>query len=721
MKPFDQLKHHPIVEDLVNILSARTQNPDKAFFTMQVCFHLAKLASQMRAMVDAQGLGKLQCNFYGINTAPSGYGKGHSTKIIEEQVTHMFRDTFKNITLPAVAELNLESLANARAHFTKTNPAEELEAVKTEYRKIGKYIDSFDSGTAPALKQFRHGLLMTGIGSINFDCDEFASKLLGNTELLTTYLELYDGTVKAKLTKNTAESVRNEEIEGKTPTNMMLYGTPVALLDGSIIEQTFRAMLETGFGRRCFFGYSLIAPKTKKLTVQERLKMLTDKTSDKRLMTIAIDLEKLANPINHNFTIQVPDPVMEAIIEYQMHCEELMEGMKSNEVIHQAEARGRHFKTIRLAGVFAFLDSSPTLQMQHWEAAVKVAEISAQCFKDLMAQEPAHARLANYLAECKEPATAADLMEALPFFPKSSNQQRDILKLAVAWGHRHNTIIKKYIVDDIEFFQGEALQDTDLNQCMLSHSTDIAEGYIPETKVPFDKMSFITTRPNTHWCNHHFVNGQRRKTHAIKGFNLLVLDIDGTCPLEQAKNVLKDYTYHIYTTKRHRVSEDGKPAADRYRIVIPMSHTLKLTPEEYKIFMDNVLEFLPFETDEQTTQPNRKWLSNPNATTFDNDGKLFDVLPFIPKTKKNEERKQSLESVGSMDKLERYFYSKIEEGNRNNTLFKFGTALIDAGLQYDDLVQRIKAFNKKLPKPIPQEELVSTVLTSVERIFIQKG
>ncbi|AGK85677.1 hypothetical protein HYP07_gp046 [Vibrio phage JSF3] len=74
MKPVEQLKHHPTVETLVDILSARTQNPDKSFFTILVCYHLTKLASMMRAKVDAQGFGNLHCNFYGINTAPSGYG-----------------------------------------------------------------------------------------------------------------------------------------------------------------------------------------------------------------------------------------------------------------------------------------------------------------------------------------------------------------------------------------------------------------------------------------------------------------------------------------------------------------------------------------------------------------------------------------------------------------------------------------------------------------------
>jgi len=720
MKSIEQLKHHPVVEELVDILSARTQNPDKAFFTILTCYHLTKLASMMRTSIDAQGFGNLQCNFYGINTAPSGYGKGHSTKIIEEQVVHLFKSNFMDFTLPSIAEKTLTELAIKRATRNNTTDDEELEKVKAEYRKLGVYLTSFDSGTTPAIKQFRHGLLMSGIGSINFECDEMASNLINNTEVLTTYLELYDGVTKPKLTKNTAESTRNEEIEGKTPTNMMMYGTAALLLDGSVVENTFRNILTTGYARRSFFGYSNIEHKAKKLTAKERIKALTDTSTDAKLAKLSIKLEKLSDPVNYKFQVKVPDDVMEAIVDYQIHCEELIDGMKSTEVVQQTEAKGRHFKTIRLAGVFAFLDSNPYLTMENWEAAVKIAEISAVGFNNLLNQPPPHARLANFLAECPDPMTYADLMEELPCFPKTSGHQKDLIRLAIAHGHKHNIIIKRSFIDDIEFIQGESLQKTNIDECILSYSHDLGTGYRPEDKVKFSDLQMVTQHNGIHWCNHHFIEGRRKKTHVIKGFNLLVLDIDGTCPLEQAKSVLEKYTYHIYTTKSHQQVKDGNPAADRYRIVMPMSHKLKLSPEEYKEFMDNVLETLPFDTDEQTTQPNRKWLSH-IGEVHNNNGELFDVLPFIPKTKKNEERKTFIESNGSMDKLERHFFNTIGEGNRNNTLYKYGAALMDSGRGLDDLILKVKAFNDKLPKPIPLDELQSTVIQSVTQKYMQKG
>lgn len=715
MKPVEQMKHHPLLEQLVDILSARTQNPDKNFFSIMACYHLVKCASMMRTRVDAQGFGNLLVNFYGINAAPSGYGKGHSARIIEEQVTNLFKANFKDFTLPFVTEKSLTDLAYKRAIRTGKDEQETLSEVLTEYRKLGEFLFGFDSGTTPAVKQFRHKLLMSDIGSINFEVDEMGSNLLNNKEIVDVYLELYDGTVKPKLTKNTSESVRNEEIEGKTPTNMLMFGTPELLLDGGTTEKTFFDMLTTGYARRCFFGFSNIDNQVKTLTVAERLAMLTDRSTDKALQTMSNQLAKLSDPVNHNFQVSIPDAVMVSVLEYQIHCEELMESFKTSDTIRRAEARGRYFKTIKLAGAFAFLDLSPDMTIEHWEAAVKVAEMSANCFNQLLARDPAHARLAKYLAECVEPMTHAELIEELPYFPKTSASQKDLIKNAVAWGYKNNVIIKRSFVDDIEFIHGESLQLTDIDNLILSHSGDIANGYIPETKVPFDKLHVITAKPHWNWCSHRFVDGRRLTTHVIQGFNLIVLDIDGTATIDSARNVLQDYTYHMYTTKRH--SED----APRFRIVLPMSHTLKLSTDEYTEFMHNVLEYLPFETDDQTCQANRKWLSNDSGQVYTNQGKLFDVLPFIPKTKKNEERKKFIEDIGSMDKLERYFFSKAEEGSRNNILFKYGAALIDAGHELDAIKAMISSFNSKLPKPLSDVELASTVLSSITVRFCQRG
>lgn len=710
-----QLKHHPLVETLVDILSDRTQNPDKAFFTILVCYHLTKCASMMRASVDAKGLGKLPVNFYGINAAPSGYGKGYSTSIMEEQVLHRFNSNYMEMTMPHQVDIALADLAVKRANSKGTDDQEELESVKAEFKKLGAYLTSFDSGTVPAVKQFRHRLLMSKTGSINFEVDEMGSNLLNNKEMVDAYLELYDGVIKPKLTKNTADSVRNEEVVGKSPTNMMMFGTASMLLDGAQTEKTYMDMLLTGYARRCFFGYSVIEVVKRSLSVEERFKALTDTSHNTKLELIASKLGKLADPIHHNWVATVGDDVMRQILEYQVSCEEQLEHIRMSDEIRRAELRGRHHKTIKLAGVFAFLDISKDVTKEHWEAAVKVAEMSAKCFNEMLTRDPTHARLGKYLAEAGIPMTSADLIEELPYFPKSGPQQKDLLKHAIAWGYKNNVIIKRTFTDDIEFFQGDALKETDINAVRLSYSMHVAEGYQPQDKVPFHKIGNLTKLKDAHWCSHHFIDGIRRQSHVIKGVNLIVIDVDGTATLDEAKAVLQDYTYHIYTTKRHT------PQEHRFRIVLPMSHTLKLSADEYTEFMKGVLQFLPFRTDEQTSQANRKWLSNPDAEVFENEGKLFDVLPFIPKTKKAEEFQKFVSETGNMDGLERFFHKIAEEGNRNNTIARYAFALIDSGHDLDTATKKVQAFNKKLANPLPNEELENTVINSMTRKYYQQG
>lgn len=727
MKPIDQLQGHPLVETIVDTLCARNLNPDREFFTVHTCYYLSRIASMMRVNVDAKGLGKFFVNFYAINVAPSGFGKGVANSMLQDQVINRFMDVFLGDTQPTIANSALLDLAHKRCISKGTSEEEELEAVNTEYRKLGAYLPYFDSGTTPALKQFRHKLLMDGIGSINLEVDEVGNNLLDIKDVLATYLELYDGITKPKLIKNTAESIRNEEIIGKTPANMLLFGTPSMLLDGALTEKAFFDLLVTGYARRCFFGFSDKESDPRKLTIDQRMELLTNGHSDRELFNISSKLAKLADPINHKFTVHVPDSIIRSVLEYQDYCADQVDTFRSTDEIRKSEAKGRFFKTLKLAGVFAFVDGCPEMQESHWEAAVKVAEYSAVSFSHILSREPAHGRLAIYLSECREPATLAELMEELPFFPKTGSAQKDMIKHAIAWGYKNNLVIKRSYVDDIEFIHGEALEKTDLDRLRLSWVSTAfegaSEGFYPETEVPFDRLDQVVQMENGHWCTHHFVDGRRKKTHAIKGFNIIVLDIDGTLPLSSARVFFKDYTYMIHTTRHHQISKDGATPADRYRIILPTSHLLKFTPEEYCEFMDNIFESLPMIADSDTASKeiNRKWLANPNAIVETNEGVLFDVLPYIPKTKKNEERLNTIANNSSLDPLERYFLLNAKEGNRNNVLYKYGAALLDAGYNWSSIDEKINTFNKKLSKPITSKELESTVLNSLKHKFAQRG
>jgi hypothetical protein len=99
------------------------------------------------------------------------------------------------------------------------------------------------------------------------------------------------------------------------------------------------------------------------------------------------------------------------------------------------------------------------------------------------------------------------------------------------------------------------------------------------------------------------------------------------------------------------------------------------------------------------------------------EGSLFDVLPFIPRTSKNEAYKKDLKSIASLDNLERWFAQRIVEGNRNNQMIKFALALVDSGLDLITVQRQVHAFNRKLGAPMDEKRIENTIMVTVAKRF----
>jgi hypothetical protein len=173
-----------------------------------------------------------------------------------------------------------------------------------------------------------------------------------------------------------------------------------------------------------------------------------------------------------------------------------------------------------------------------------------------------------------------------------------------------------------------------------------------------------------------------------------------------------------YTTKRHQKDGHG----DRFRLILPINYRLELSSDEYKEFMNNIMEWLPFPTDEAANQRSKKWESFAGGQYHYNlDGEILDALPFIPKTSKNDQHQAEMKKIGSMDNLERWFAQRIATGNRNNNLLKYAMALVDSGLDLLQVQQAVFAFNAKLSNGLTEDEIRSTILVSVSKQFGKKA
>lgn len=706
---FETFQHNPLLEKMVDILCNKTQNLDRNFYRTQCAFFLAKVAASMRVKIKTMDRGMIPVNIYTLNLASSGYGKGHSVNIIENSFLKAFKSRFLSEVFPVIAERTMYKHAVDAALQNGTDENEELTKLQKEFARTGEYPFTFDSGTSPAVKQLRHKLLLAGSGAINLQIDEIGSNLMSNVEVLNLFLELYDqGIVKQKLVKNTADNSRGKDIDGKTPTNMLLFGTPNKLFDGSLTEREFFSFLETGYARRCFFGWGLKKGSAYDEMSPEAIYQQMISPSDTKLERQILNLFKsLADPGKFDYTIVLDTDEAVELIRYRKHCETLARELPDHKEILKAEMSHRYFKVLKLAGAYAFVEDSSKIKMDHLHQAIKLAEQSGNDFVKMLNREPTYAKLARYIAETDTELTHADLCAQLPFYKSGASARKEQLDLAIAWGYKNNIIIKKSYAGEIEFIKGETLKETDLDHMLVSYSDNFAFNYRTDD-CKFDELHKLTQLQGYHWCTHGFQNGHRQEKNVNTHFNMVAVDIDGGSPLSSCHDLLKEFKFMTYTTKRHDES------SHRYRLIIPIKYHLELDDDEFKEFMNSFMLWLPLKVDEQANQRARKWQTH-NGKFHLNDGTILDPLRFIPKTSKNSEFQNSMIELSSLSSLERWFAGKMATGNRNNHMIRFALTLADSGQRLGDIERHVLNFNKKLSNPLPETELRETVLRSVAR------
>ena len=713
MIPIEEMEYHPTSEKLVDIICTRAQSTEPLFFRVLVAYYFAVVASHMRCSIKTQDMGDIPVNLYAINLAPSGYGKGRAINLIEEDVIQQFRIRFLDQTFPLLAEINLPKLSLKRAQRKGVDPDEELVRTQKEFDDIGSMLFSFAEATSPAVKHMRHKLLMANAGALSLEVDEIGLNLGSSAEVLTTYLEMFDkGLIKPKLVKSTSDNKRFEEIRGATPANAMMFGAPSKLFDGAATEQQLYDFLDTGYARRCFFGYIQGHTKATALTAQEIFDRKISGDSSQFLDELADRIENLADMINVNKKLIVSKETSLFLIEYQLQCEKEANKLPEHEAMKKAELSHRYFKALKLAGAYAFIDDVPEVTIAHLCNAIKLAEESGAAFQRMLNRDRAWVKLAKYLSTTNREVTQADLVEDLPFYKGSASAKAEMMNLAVAYGYKNNIVIKKTFADGVEFIRGESLKPTDLNKMVIAYSSDITTDYRNET-APFEKLHLLTQAPNMHWVAHHLNGGYRNEENAIPGFNLVVIDVDGSTNISTAKLLLKDYKYMLYTTKRHTETEN------RFRIVLPINYELAMDAKDYKEFMSNIYEWLPFEVDTATNQRARKWLTHQGHFEY-NEGEVLDALPFIPKTSKNESRKELLNSQQALDNLERWLLNQANVGGRNNTLLRYALILVDAGFDFEGVRSRVMQLNSKLPDKLDEAEVLGTIMVSVGKALSKR-
>lgn len=724
---YNKMPNNILVEQMVNTICGRTWNEDREFFRLVTCYFLTKIASNMRCSVTSKSVGRIPVNMYSILLGRSGYGKNRSVHILEGEYIGKFTERFMEQTYESIAEANI----NKKFYGSEQPPANMLPEVKggkcegmvaepidnplkKELEAAGPFVFGFDSGTTPAIKQFKNSLALSGVGAISCEMDEIGSNLSNNLEMMNLFLELYDvGQAKTKMIKNTGEQKREADRGGNIPTNMLLFGTPSRLFDNDSTEELFWDLLETGYARRCFFALGERKKPIEYFKQDPREMYLKEleMCNDDSIEAISSYLAKLADKEFYGWNITVPDSVEILLNQYKLDLETKAEALDESRFIERSELENRYFKVIKLAGVFSFIRGSKEMGEQDFLEAASIAEKSGEALYRILHQDKGYMKVAKFINAAQEPITTADLQERFPWF--KGTKVKETLYNASAWGLKNDIVIKSEKTNGIDLYSTVKLEKTNLDELIFSVSQNMAQNFNGGT-LAFNQIERLTNYPNLNICNHTFKDNYRDLKHCEEDFNCIVFDVDGGLQVDSFKELFHKYKYFLHETKSSTLENN------RFRVYVPTKYKLRLSTNEYKEFMANVMDMLPFKIDEMSCVPSQMWASTPGKPNYlHEEGELFDPLPFIEGTFQNTNRKEQIKSnkTAKLDKVEAWFVKEMDIGNRNKMLLRYAYMMVDRQYALKDIEKAVLSLNEKQAHPLDIQEIKETIMVSVKRRF----
>jgi len=106
-----------------------------------------------------------------------------------------------------------------------------------------------------------------------------------------------------------------------------------------------------------------------------------------------------------------------------------------------------------------------------------------------------------------------------------------------------------------------------------------------------------TIKNNNYSAVTKFKDNYRKIANVEQLSNIAIFDIDNDpnypeLSIKKAKELLKNTTYLLITSKSHQIKKGDKPAVDRFRIIVPLKETFEANKNEYRASMTRLAENL---------------------------------------------------------------------------------------------------------------------------------
>lgn len=631
----------------------------------------------------------LPLNYFGITIASSSAGKSFSLdKAIELLNPNM--QGYKKIILQGFEK------ANMVLPFDDEEGEILIEGSKVPLKNFLPTDFTINiEGTPEGLYLRALALSHSWCGSLNVINEEILDIVKDSN--LNRMKELYDGKFNAKIIKSNV----NRNIEDINA-NMLIFGSSIGLKRSLSTYQMFSNALNSGIYRRSFIYYE--PPKERQFKNEE---------NRYNVETIEFVVNNIKEFIKCNIdkrlegeSIVIPVSINDRKYEEINH--ELLEFSNQHLDDERFNAElGSFDKIVKLATLHAIAGGSQNVVDDDIGYAYDFYKRCRDTVQDLFNTEPQHKRIYKLIKQYGE-LTKSEILEKDIFQRNTFNED---IGLVYELAYRNNEVLVER-GHKIKRYSIEPLPRTDLNKIIVSIAIDgkgAKSVLFKNLELPFfgerNSIEKLVRSENYEAFSFVHYDGKRSDKNAIEGQNAIAFDFDEGITIEEAQEILKPFTYILYTTKSH--AEENH----RFRVILPTKHKFYVNPEQHKGLIENIANLLGLPSyDVATRNISRLWFTNPYAVVLKNEGDLLDVLCCIPETESEKYiTKAENENIDDITKdkrihgMIRWTIANAYKGNRNSSLFRLMKFLID--LRAENVNEIVYRTNALIDEPLPEWEI----------------
>ena len=523
-------------------------------------------------------------NFIGFTLASSGSAKTSSVNKLEKALSRGYN------VIEDVRKVLAEKKAKEKAEANdEENWLKYMKPLNPLFNSI-----STEAGMIKKLNDFKN----EGIGLPSLFVDEISTELACNADIVPNIKlvsELFDsGNKKVRALKD--ETMQSEEVSGMGMCALFIGSEIGLLLDENALRK-FNGEFISKLARRCFFNFPDFIYEEKDYndiegilnTELEQKEFQVANSLEIRDMSYNV-AKKLSESDVTNIMIDVDAERLYKI--YKFHCKYESQKHKEESVI--LEQLHRHWKVLKLAGVYAAIDERNSISIEDLKEAICFAEsIDGHLAKFIELSKREDYEILIDLLRVEDRVSVHELKKRgiINGTGKAETKIQSLIELGNSKLGKEGMLKYTEGFVELELFKSveHGASFIMVEGTKEERSWKTKDGYKYQ-KTKFEKLGNLLCN-DTAYCAFEFTDGVRSNDNICSGATFVVLDIDDSdITYTEAHDMLSDFRHIVAKT-----SNENNPY--KFRAIVELDIEVNLDSRLWKNFMSKVGEYLGLELD----------------------------------------------------------------------------------------------------------------------------